>query len=221
MADEVKETPAGEVSPPPTKKALPTTLIIMVAALVLVAAGGFFAGKIFSGKGGESKKDAKAQTVEKKAPAETKKEDKPANTEEKKATGEQNPASEEQKTDTTAAATADNKPIPEGKTGLLTLDEFTVNLNDPFGKRYAMMAINLEITTKELVTRIKEDQLLNAKIRDIIFMIISAKSYNELISVAGRFTLKEEIQMRVNEKIKETLNVEPIKDVLFTKYLLQ
>jgi flagellar basal body-associated protein FliL len=218
MADELNQAPLGDGGSP-RKAAFPTTLVIIVAAMALVGAGGFFAGKIFSGKGGDAKKDGVAQADPGKKQTDAKPEVKPTDGADKKPEGENPPANGEQKSD--AAATPETKIPVEGKTGLLAMDEFTVNLNDPFGKRYAMMAINLEITTKELVTRIKEDPLLNAKIRDVIFMIISAKSYNELISVAGRFTLKEEIQMRVNEKIKETLNTEPVKDVLFTKYLLQ
>jgi len=113
------------------------------------------------------------------------------------------------------------KPPPALRPGILQLDEFTVNLNDPFGRRYANLHIGLEIENRELVPRIREDELLMPRIRDMVFMIVSAKSYNELNTVSGKITLKEEIQIRLNEIIKPVLGSEPVRDVYFSKFLIQ
>ncbi len=111
--------------------------------------------------------------------------------------------------------------ISKSKSGLMILDPFTVNLNDPFGRRYAEVVMNLEIAQKEMVTQINENELVKPKLRDEIFMIISSKSYNELKSTSGKVTLKEEILMRVNEILKEEFGVEPVTGVYFTKFLIQ
>jgi flagellar basal body-associated protein FliL len=57
--------------------------------------------------------------------------------------------------------------------------------------------------------------------RDEIFMIISSKSYGELNSTSGKVALKEEIQMRVNELMKEEFGQEPVNQVYFTKFIIQ
>ncbi|MCP4152371.1 MAG: flagellar basal body-associated FliL family protein, partial [bacterium] len=109
----------------------------------------------------------------------------------------------------------------KSKSGILALDPFTVNLNDPFGRRYAEVVMNLEIEDKSYVTKISENELVTPKMRDEIFMIISAKSYSELKSTSGKVTLKEEILMRVNEILNEEFDVEPVTGVYFTKFLIQ
>ncbi len=115
----------------------------------------------------------------------------------------------------------DARPPQEIRPGILQLDEFTVNLNDPFGRRYANLHIGLEIENRDLVSRIREDELLMPRIRDMVFMIVSAKGYNELNTVSGKITLKEEIQIRLNEIIKPVLGREPVRDVYFSKFLIQ
>ncbi|UCH94567.1 MAG: flagellar basal body-associated FliL family protein, partial [Candidatus Aminicenantes bacterium] len=105
--------------------------------------------------------------------------------------------------------------------GFLPLETFTVNLDDPFGRRYVECVLNLVLNDKSLVPGIKENELIIAKIRHDIFMTISAKSYKELKGTAGKITLFEEIQMRVNEILKELMGVEPVVEVLQTKFLMQ
>ncbi len=89
---------------------------------------------------------------------------------------------------------------------MLQLDEFTVNLNDPFGRRYANLLISLEVENKEIIEKIKKDELLMPKIRDRIFMIISSKTFNDMNSVAGKITLKEEMLMQINEILMAVFN---------------
>ncbi len=201
MADDVNEVSEGEVSPAKKKGGFPLILIIIIA--VVMGAGGFFAGKMLSGGG---KKTEPEKKVEKKA-------------EEKKA--------EETKTEDGGTAEKNAEEGDKGgkvdadKPGLLALDPFTVNLKDPFGRRYAEVVLSLEVSKKTYVLKIKNDELLMPKIRDEIFMIISSKSYNELNSTSGKISLKEEIMMRVNEIMNERLGIEPITNVYFTKFLIQ
>lgn len=207
MADEDNVSAEGGAK----KKGLPPVVLIAIVA-VAVGAGGFFAGKMLTGKG-----QAKAAVEEKKEPAKEGEaakgeghgaEQKPAEGE----GGEAKPAEGEKKPEAGPAA---------GGAGLLPLEEFTVNLNDPFGRRYTQLLISLEIESKELVEKIKKDELLMSRIRDRIFMIISAKTFNDMNSVSGKITLKEEILMQLNEIMKSSLAIEPVKAVLFSKYLIQ
>ena len=193
-----------EESGEPCKRSFPSILIIFIL-LVVVAAGAFYAGKLLSG--GE-KSNTAAQA------------------------GDQGVRDNGAKTGDTANQGAGKTGSPgntqqgtgvteKGEPGFLPLDTFTVNLNDPFGRRYVECVLNLVIDDKTLVPKIKGNDLVMAKIRHEIFMTISAKSYDELKSTAGKITLFEEIQMRVNEALKEKLGVEPVLEVLQTKFLMQ
>jgi len=205
-----------EDSGPPTKKKNLFLVIIIAAVVIGIGAAGFFAGKMMSGGKDNGKDDSKKTTQTdgntQKNPTNNAGETgtKPADN----GTGEVTPGEGgETPTDTTNAS--------QKKAGILALDAFTVNLNDPFGRRYLEVVINLVINDKNLVPKIKENELLMPKIRHEIFMTISAKSFNDLNNTSGKIALFEEIQMRVNEIIKQELGVEPVSEVLETRFLMQ
>lgn len=77
------------------------------------------------------------------------------------------------------------------------------------------------IEKKELIPRINANELVMPKIRHEIFMTISAKSYRDLKGTAGKIALFEEIQMRVNEILKQEMGIEPVIEVLQTRFLIQ
>ncbi len=193
---------------PPKKGNLITIIIVIVIAIVM-GVGGFFAGKISSGN----------KQIEKSAPSG---DAKVYGGETGTKSGGEIPGkyTGEEPSGKTGGETGE-KPVEKGQQGLLSLETFTLNLNDPFGKRYAECDLNLVLNDRNLVSKIKENELVMAKIRHEIFMTISAKSYGDLKSTAGKITLFEEIQMRVNEILKEKMGVEPVLEVLQTKFLMQ
>jgi len=184
---------------PPKKRKLATFIIAAVIAIAM-GVGGFFAGKYLSGG---KQIDNTAQTGDSKAGGET--------------PGRYTTQDDKEKTGGKIGERTEEKT----RQGLLPLETFTVNLNDPFGKRYAECDLNLVLNDRNLVPRIKANVLVMAKIRHEIFMTISAKSYSDLKSTAGKITLFEEVQMRVNEILKEQLGVEPVVEVLQTRFLMQ
>ncbi len=206
---------ADEVNEDGGKKGLPTIVIIIAVAL-LVGAGGFFAGKMMSG-GGEAPAEEKPKAQAEQQPA--------AEENTQPAAEETPPPAEDTESAAAADGTGEGQPPaitgnPLGE-GLLVLDEFTVNLNDPFGRRFGKFNMKLVIKPKKHIPKLKADELLMSKVRDEIIMIISAKSYNELKGTSGRITLKEEIIMRINEKIADKMSFEPVTDVLFAEFLIQ
>ena len=184
----------------PPKKGKLTTFIIAAVIAIAMGVGGFFAGKYLSGG---KQIDNTAQTGDSKAGGETLGGYAAQNAGEK------------------IGGEIGNRTKEKRRQGLLLLETFTVNLNDPFGKRYAECDLNLVLNDRNLVPGIKANVLVMAKIRHEIFMTISAKSYGDLKSTAGKITLFEEIQMRVNEILKEQLGVEPVVEVLQTRFLMQ
>ncbi len=183
------------------KKGLPTFVIIIIVA-VIMGVGGFVVGKVFFGGEKEpppvEKKDDKQQPKQQGNDTETQ---------------EQTPADAEAGEDTSFQS--------KSKSGLMILNPFTVNLNDPFGRRYVEVVINLEIKNKAHIPKITENELMIPRVRDEIFMIVSSKSYGELKSTSGKVALKEEIQMRVNELMKDEFGSEPVNRVYFTKFIIQ
>lgn len=185
-------------------------IIIAVIAIVMGAAG-FFAGKILTG--GDSDQPAQAGDTQAGAQGQTgDQQGTQGNTSGNQSSTVQPGSGGDQPTDT---------PVPKSNKGILVLDSFTVNLNDPFGRRYIEVVLNMMVEPKSMVPKIKENELLMPQIRHEIFMTISSKSYGELKSTSGKHTLFEEIQMRVNEIIKQELGVEPVVRVLQTKFLIQ
>jgi len=183
------------------KKGLPVVVIIIIVA-VIMGAGGFVVGKIFSG--GE-----KEQAPVEKKEAQQQQDRQQKNTEAQ---------------DREAMRNEDVEPrdfTSKSISGIMELNPFTVNLNDPFGRRYVEVVINLEINNKAYIPKITENELMIPRLRDEIFMVISSKSYGELKSTSGKVALKEEIQMRVNELMRDEFGKEPVNRVYFTKFIIQ
>jgi len=193
---------------------LKTYIIIAVIALVMGLIG-FLAGKMFSG-GGEKEKPA----IEKKTdqPAADVKQD---NGDQKTGENQGDDAANDSSENGENTQQGNTKASTKNKRGVLVLDVFTVNLNDPFGRRYIEIVLNLILERKDQVLMLKENELLMPKIRHEIFMTISSKSYNDLRGTSGKVTLYEEVMMRVNEICKEELGIEPVVEVLQTKFLIQ
>lgn len=187
------------------------TIIIIAAIAIVMGAGGFFAGKMLSGGKDEPQKMEQQQQQNNKTADATTQENGQGQDNNGAETGSEN------QPDGAAAAPAHKS----SNKGILSLEAFTVNLNDPFGRRYIEVVFNLVVEPKSWVPKIKENELLMPKIRHEIFMTVSAKSYSELKSTSGKVTLQEEIMMRVNEILKEELGVEPVIEVLHGKFLIQ
>ncbi|HLP59799.1 MAG TPA: flagellar basal body-associated FliL family protein [Candidatus Deferrimicrobium sp.] len=199
------------------KSGFPFILVIIIIAVVM-GAGGFFAGKIFSGRGDIlSTPASRIQTTPIAGQKKPGQKQRTPGTRANSTSGQIQP--EGQKGESTGSGGEDDD--AKIKPGIIMLDAFTVNLNDPFGRRYAEVAVNLVVDDKLMVNRITGNELMIPQIRDEIFMIISGKSYADLKSTSGKVTLKEEIMIRVNEILKEEFRREPVIQVLFTKFLIQ
>ncbi len=109
----------------------------------------------------------------------------------------------------------------EASRGILSLNEFIVNLNDPIGRRYIKINMKLELAKKEYEDKIRSDELLIPQIRDVIFLIISSKSYDDLRTVSGKLTLKQEIISKVNEVLSKKFGEDVVTNCFFTDFVIQ
>ncbi len=95
------------------------------------------------------------------------------------------------------------------------LGEFVVNLTDP-QQHYLKVSITLEVAGKKAGGGEGEDPE-KAKARDSIIKVLTAKSYNFLLSTEGKEILKREIISSLNHDLGGT----KIDKVYFTDFAMQ
>ena len=96
---------------------------------------------------------------------------------------------------------------------LIPLDAFLVNLAGSHGRKLVKLNMSLEVegeNTKEEIHRLKP------KIRDIIIILLSSKSYAEISSRQGKEGLRDEIRDQVNLFLTKG----QIRSVYFTQLIL-
>jgi len=116
-----------------------------------------------------------------------------------------------------APATAANAPAVEEPVGLVAMDTFLVNLNDPAGDRFMKLTLRLTISPESTADKVETDPLLMARLRDRILTVLTAKSFMELVSPLGKENLRHEIQVELDPLI-DSGNVQ---DVLFSEFVVQ
>ncbi len=87
------------------------------------------------------------------------------------------------------------KSSPEFIGKLIPLETFLVNLAGSRGQKLAKINMELEVSNDEVQ---KEIDKLKPKIRDIIIIILSSKSYEQVSTKDGKDSLREEIRDQVN-----------------------
>lgn len=92
-------------------------------------------------------------------------------------------------------ALAREKESPEFIGKLIPLETFLVNLAGSRGQKLAKINMELEVSNDEVQ---KEIEKLKPKIRDIIIITLSSKSYAEVSTKEGKDVLREEIRDQVN-----------------------
>lgn len=97
---------------------------------------------------------------------------------------------------------------------MFPLDLFTVNLLSESGRRYLKVEMNLELEGEELALELETKKPV---LRDVIIRILSGKSLEEISTIKGKETLKEEIVNDLNQRVKDG----KIKNVYFTDFVVQ
>lgn len=95
------------------------------------------------------------------------------------------------------------------------METFFVNLAGSRGGKIARVTLELEIEEKS--TDITEEiERRKPQIRDIIIILLSSKTYEQISTRDGKDNLREEIKARLNSFLTKG----KIKSVLFTEFLL-
>ena len=96
----------------------------------------------------------------------------------------------------------------------MKLAPFIVNLRDNSGRRYLKLSITLELASSSSAADIDRQE---AKIRDSIIVLLSSKSYAEIGTVEGKYQLRDEVVLRINQFLDE----KPVKTAYFTEFVIQ
>ncbi len=94
------------------------------------------------------------------------------------------------------------------------LETFIVNLADKDGTRYLRISMDLELINEETGQLV--DKRL-PKIRDTILMILPTKKYEDIDTVEGKSSLRNEMITKLNE----VMIPEKIKTIYFTEFVVQ
>lgn len=103
----------------------------------------------------------------------------------------------------------------EGKMGVfLSLDPVIVNLASDAGKRYLKVTMQLELAKPEMGLEVNNRM---PQIKDAIITVLSSKSSEELLTIEGKFQLKEQILTRINNVTSGGV----VKNVFFVEFVIQ
>ncbi|MFH0730502.1 MAG: flagellar basal body-associated FliL family protein [Pseudomonadota bacterium] len=94
------------------------------------------------------------------------------------------------------------------------MEIFVVNLNDSEGKRYLKTKLNLEYSGAELTDELK---LRQPQLRDMILLLLSGKTAEEIQGTEGKITLRRELIMRINQALQKG----KIRTLYFTEFVIQ
>ncbi len=94
------------------------------------------------------------------------------------------------------------------------LDPFIVNLSDTAGKRYLKITIQLELSN-ELLSQELHNKM--PQIKDSVITVLSSKTSDDVLTIEGKFKLKEQILRRINKLLKTGV----VKNVYFVEFVIQ
>lgn len=97
---------------------------------------------------------------------------------------------------------------------MFAIDNLIVNLMSEGSARYAKFSIALELDSQELAPEMMTKKPLAT---DIIINAVSSKTAEELMTLKGKETVKNEIMEKINERLKDGR----VKNVYFTNFVVQ
>ncbi len=99
----------------------------------------------------------------------------------------------------------------------IRMEDVVVNVGESPG-HYARVQMQLEVNSKEDMQAVKDKMPI---VRDRILLALGGRPLPELRDVSKRQALREELTTAVNEALVRYLGRPPLKDILFTGFIVQ
>lgn len=106
-----------------------------------------------------------------------------------------------------------NTPSPDDY-GVYEMEELVVNPANTNGKRYLLVEITFEIDDIGHIPMIEKNEM---KLKQEIIEALSTRTVSELIKVQGR----EEMRSELIDIINSTVGIRTVRNLYFTKYVMQ
>lgn len=110
-----------------------------------------------------------------------------------------------------AAKPAEAKPVT---LAIWPMDPFIVNIAEAGGDRYLKLVIQLEVSDKAISAELDQ---LKPRLRDTILDLLTSRAHKDLVDLAGKQRLREDIAGRVNN----ILSKGKVTKVYFTDFVIQ
>jgi flagellar protein FliL len=106
---------------------------------------------------------------------------------------------------------------PATESGVLALEQFTVNLADPETSRFLRATVHLVLSDGAAVKEIEEDKVQLVRLRSSVLELLTTQTSSRITTAEGKTELKHAIAAKTSEILK------PIKviDVLFSDFVVQ
>ncbi len=91
---------------------------------------------------------------------------------------------------------------------------FVANLNDPLGKRYIKLGLEVELIDKVAVEDFTKSEI---KIKNMLLILLGSKKPQEMLGPKNQILLQQEIVDRINQIIGEG----KVLHIYFSSYILQ
>ena len=91
---------------------------------------------------------------------------------------------------------------------------FIVNLADETGGRYLKVKFELELNTKDVVPEIEKRM---PQLTDSVIMLLSSRTYEDIMSYEGKDRMRNEITLRLNSFLSTGF----IRKIYFTEFVMQ
>jgi flagellar FliL protein len=113
----------------------------------------------------------------------------------------------------TAGAPGEEALVPEGPV-IVDLKTFTTNLNEPSGRRFLKVTLSMEVDDQEAADELKRKM---SDVMDVILMLLSSQSADDISSPDGKERLRSQILNRTNNIMTKS----KVRKVKYSEFIIQ
>lgn len=100
----------------------------------------------------------------------------------------------------------------------LTIDPFTVNLQNESGEQFLQLSFTLQVASTEQVDLLK---LYNPQVRSRLLLLLSSRKASDINNAEGKKKLGTDIMATVNQPFTPGGKKQEVTDVFFTSFVIQ